>query len=620
LGKPLLQSRFETVPDGSCRSPAIPHLHVTATTEFLRAFAIISARQQPSTMSLAQLSRLLPLPEDELKQILEYGATLSKPAAAEHFGNLLGDGPAAVEFIATFNARRHDPTPTASSQSNRSFAAATGSTPGSAPSSNPPSDIDAVPKIQRKGKKKSSAPLHALAPRKVESLGPAPGAAYTKKDAEDDYMAGRSGTSTPANKFGPTNGTMAPPPVETSSSAAPKPTRTAGGYLISEMMSGKARSNPGSRSSTPGPTPKQAASASAMTKVSITGGTAMQGASTALSDLDAAIRALELTTNPNKTASASTAEATAARRCNCVATRHPLQAAAPNCLNCGKVVCLKEGLGPCTFCGTPLLSREETQVLLKELKAERGREKMAADRDSHRRADVGGTPRAFTQPRQSNSTASQGGAIHIAALEAEQRAREHRDRLLAFQAQNARRTTVRDEAADFDLPTNGGSMWSTPEERAQELKRQQKVMREMEWNARPEYEKRRQVVSLDLVNGKVVKRMAAIEKPKLEEEEPDDDGEWKGSALAETSGNREAGGGGAFSHNPLLGGLIKPVFDAKGKGTELEGRKAGQTTWRRVQDDLDDNEAIILDGGKYGDAVVIGGKDGADAHDEPACG
>lgn len=330
----------------------------------------------------------------------------------------------------------------------------------------------------------------------------------------------------------------------------------------------------------------------------------MHGASTAVTDLDEAIRSLELTTNPKHPSNSPAG--IAARRCNCVATRHPLQTAAPNCLSCGKVICVKEGLGPCTFCGTPLLSTSEVQGMIKELKAERGREKMAADRDAHRRPDVATAPRPFTAPRT--------GLEEISAAEA--KAREHRDKLLAFQAQNVRRTTVRDEAADFDVVT-GGSMWASPEERARELKRQQKLLREMEWNARPEYEKRRQVVSIDLVGKKVVRKMAAIERPPSPTWDEPDGVDYGAPVVEEVESSHVTGTGGAFSRNPLLGGVIKPVYELKEKGVELEGRKDRKTRWRRVQDDLDDNEAVILDGGVYGgstDAQTDGGGD------EPARG
>lgn len=556
-------------------------------------------------MSLNQLSMLLGLPDSDCKQILDYGSTLSKAEAADHFKNLLGDSPQAIEFISSFNSRRQDPKP------------APAPAPAPATQQNASSDLDAVPKTQR-GPKKKKAPLRTPAPRQITDATPASGTVYSKKSIEDDYIAGRSGASTPSSSNSPFT---APPPK----SSTPPPKKfskqppSAAGSLVSDRLAPKQKpkSNPTSRSSTPGPASK--GNGGPVTKVSIAGGTPMHGASTAVADLDAAIRSLEVTTNPSLSTSGGD---DASRRCNCVATRHPLQSAAPNCLSCGKVVCLKEGLGPCTFCGAPLLSPSEVQEMIRELRAERGREKQAADRDAHKRADVAAKPRPFTKPRTGEETGSSGLG------EAEAKALEHRDRLLGFQAQNARRTTVRDEAADFDVSGAmagfGGSLWASPEDRARELKRQQKVLREMEWSARPDYEKRQQVVSIDLVGGKVVKKFVAKERPATPEdnedvnEPPASGSAGGGGVLEETSANKRPGAGGAFSRNPLLGGMIKPVYDAKGKGAALEGRKDRATArWRRVQDDLDDNEAVILDGGVYG------GQQGAgtgSAGDEPNCG
>ncbi|OTB03806.1 hypothetical protein M426DRAFT_169752 [Hypoxylon sp. CI-4A] len=511
-------------------------------------------------MSSSQLYKLLPLPDEELKQVLDYAATLSKPEAVEHFRNLLGESAEAVDFIASFNSRRQDP-----------------------------KNIDSVPKSTRRPKKQK-AQIHTPAPRPVANLGPAPGVAY-HKDVGNDYISRRpSPAATSSASPGPSkaqNSATPPPP--------PKLPPSAAGHLISDVRQPKPKSTPTSRSSTPAP----------KTKVHISGGTAMHGASTALADLDDAIRALEMSTNPTK----GTNEA--ARRCNCVAARHPLLAAAPNCLNCGKVVCLKEGLGPCTFCGTPLLSSSEVQSMIRELREERGREKMAADREAHKRAEVSKKPAPFSKPRETHDEA---------ASDAQARALEHRDRLLNFQAQNAQRTTVRDEAADFDvsgaMAGSGSNIWATPEERARELKRQQKILREMEWNARPDYEKRRQVLSIDVVGGKVVRKMVPVERPQSPEynETPQE----TAPPAEETSVASDGGiGGGAFSRNPLLGSLIKPVFDAKGKGARLEGRDPKAAKWRRVQDDLDNNETVILDGGAYG------GKSAQETNsraDEPVCG
>ena len=322
----------------------------------------------------------------------------------------------------------------------------------------------------------------------------------------------------------------------------------------------------------------------------------MHGASTVLSELDAAIRGLEISTNSSLLLPA------AQRACNCIGSRHPLLTAAPNCLNCGKVICVKEGLGPCTFCGEPLLSAIEVQGMIRELREERGKEKMLLDNAGNRRAEVSKKPAPFTAPRNMDMSP------------AELKAKEHRDKLLSFQAQNAKRTTVRDEAADFETPVTAGvNMWASPAERARQLKRQQNVLAEQEWNARPEYEKRKTVLSIGFEKGKVVKRMGVApverEKPKVAES---DEEEVEELPFSDVSGNK---GGGTFSRNPLLGGLIKPIYNSgKGKEPDTETSEIRKKTWRRVQDSLEDNEAIILDGG------VFGGTSDRIEQEEPACG
>ncbi|OTA06141.1 C2HC5 finger protein [Trichoderma parareesei] len=562
-------------------------------------------------MSIYQLARLLPLPEDELQQVLDYASTLSKPEAVTHFNNLLGDSPAVIEFISTFNARRKDPASSAAAAPASSTASSSKS-PAKAPSkaqsretptSSKPAaaeTIEPVPKWNR-GPKKKKAALHTPEARRVDDYAGPSGKAYSKKDSDLEYISQRSSAPSsnrpsrpasptrPASIKEPTVTAKAQPAAKVEEPTPKKTNTTAGGYLISDGPSkSKAKSTPVSRTSTPKP-----ASSGNVTKISISGGVPMAGQSTALADLDAAIRSLEITTNPTLDKDAKS------RKCNCVATRHPLQAAAPNCLSCGKVICLKEGLGPCTFCGTPLLSSDEIQAMVRELKDERGKEKMAANAAAHRKADVAKTPAPFTPPRGLDNDAP-------SLAEAAAKAREHRDKLLNFQAQNARRTTVRDEASDFDVSiamSGTGNMWATPEERAKELKRQQKILREMEWNARPEYEKRQQVISIDLAGRRVVKTVAPIQRPVTPEEE-DEAEEINSRALQETSGNKNAGG--AFSANPLLGVAMRPVYDAKGKGAGAEGRASRAKGWRRVQDDLDNNEGVILDGGAQGLQAVGG--------------
>jgi hypothetical protein len=351
-------------------------------------------------------------------------------------------------------------------------------------------------------------------------------------------------------------------------------------------------------------------------KVNIAGGTAMHGASTTLSDLDSAIRSLELQTNPAFSASAADNKE---RMCNCMATRHPLLDVAPNCLSCGKVICIKQGLGPCTFCNTPLLNADDIQKVLRVLKEERGEERMKANNASHKRADVAqGKARAYTgrdflanTALSGRSTASPLSSAVVTPAgsddEAGAKAKAHRDKLLNFQANNARRTHIRDEAADYDIPTAGTNMWASPAERAQQLKKQQKALREMEWNARPDYEKRKVVASIDLVGGRIVKRMAEVEKPDFSADDNTNDDDGYFAPVQSTNGS------GAFSRNPLASGLIRPVTrEAKGK----EPARERKTAWRRVQMDEDDNEQWILDGGVYG-----GNPGDRELYaEEPACG
>ncbi|KAL8723589.1 MAG: hypothetical protein Q9225_000131 [Loekoesia sp. 1 TL-2023] len=494
-----------------------------------------------SSWALSQIAHVLPLDEPSLQEILDYTSTLSKDAAAEHLRNLLGTSPKALEFISSYNSRREAPR-----------------------TESRPSTPEA-PDLTKKPRKKRQPLNKPFNPRQPEDYGNTAGG-YQKKTGED-YISGQR----QQHKETPLVNTLAlsdkpdarqlPIPVPPSGSSSPKKPPSAAGPLISDLPNVRTGSRSSSRTSSPAPKAK-----------------------------DSAIRALELQTNPSLTN-----EPTPSRTCSCNATRHPLLAAAPNCLNCGKIICVKEGIGPCTFCSHPLLSPAEINGMIRALREERGKERMSANNASHKRADLATTPRPFTpSPTRNGNTSSNSTDPSLAA------AQQHRDKLLAFQSQNARRTHIIDEAADFDTPVSGQNIWASPIERAKQLKRQQKVLREQEWNARPEWEKRKVVVSIDVSSGKAVRRMEGVERPKEEEDEVVEENEMDGLADGEAGG----GGNGAFSRNPLMGGLIRPVWKGKGEkgkdGTRDDGKERQEAKWRRVQDDNEDNEAWILDGGIYG--------------------
>lgn len=261
--------------------------------------------------------------------------------------------------------------------------------------------------------------------------------------------------------------------------------------------------------------------------------------------------------------------------------------------------------------------------MIRALREERGFEKTSVNNASHRRADISQSPRPFTKPPISSTPEPSTLSSSSTAEATLNLARQHRDNLLAFQRENARRTHIIDEAADFETPTSGLSMWSSPVQRAEQLKRQQKVLREQEWNAKPEYEKRKIVVSVDLVGGKVVKRMAQVERPKDRDDKELEtlDRDLGAHDIANRANNNSKG---AFSKNPLLGELIRPVWKSANKvSSSATNDKGGdeehtskKSTWRRVQDENDDNEAWILNGGVYGGREA----ETTLAGEEPACG
>ncbi|OKL63274.1 hypothetical protein UA08_01451 [Talaromyces atroroseus] len=519
--------------------------------------------------ALPKLSSLLPLDEESLKQIITYSARLSKEESAEHLKNLLGDSPPVLEFISTFNSRRAD----AGSSAPQSGA----STPRATPE-----DVARPERNQAKKNKRTKAPLHNAGPvRKPENYGNVSGA-YKKADQEEDYMAASSTKLTrpggalsealslsakPAASLQPSTtatdsaygsssaNSRNPSPVRKSNVKAPP---SAAGPLISDYL-------PNVRSKT-SKSQRPAGSGSGQS-------TPAKGSMTTtnIADLTSAIAALELSTNPTHIKNR--------QKCDCNASIHPLFSPAPNCLNCGKIICSLEGLQPCSFCGAQLLSAQEIQSMIKELRAERGQEKMRAHNEGVHHAgmfDLGGAP---------------------SKLDA---AVAHRNKLLAFQAQNAQRTRVVDEAADFETPNIGSTQWMSPAQRALALKKQQKILREMEEKAKPEWEKKQTVISLDIKGGRVVRTYQAAPSASVSSTVEDEELDETAGASTMDTGN----GGVAFSKNPLLasGGLLRPIWKgpANGEAGAKESGKESRRMWRRVQDDNDDNEQWILDGGAHG--------------------
>ena len=238
--------------------------------------------------------------------------------------------------------------------------------------------------------------------------------------------------------------------------------------------------------------------------------------------------------------------------------------------------------------------------MIKSLREERGVEKQA-----QHNTNIAVNRSGASTPRFGGATPDSGSGD-----EAQLRARQHRDKLLSFQRENAQRTKIYDEAADYDaVLTPGTTQWMSPMQRAAALKRQQAYLREMEEQNRPEWEKKKTVMSLGIgKGGKLVRTFERREKEKNVEE----DGSGMVEEVEASEGqNLSIGGSGAFSQNPLLKGgqLVRPIWrptgeDGKGKGRaesgEADGKRERKSVWRRVQDDNEDNEQWILDGGLRG--------------------
>ena len=536
-----------------------------------------------TTWALPRISRLLPIDDESLREIIAYTASLSKEAGAEHLKNLLGDSAQALEFISSFNSRRPE------------VAAPKPSPQGRAD--------DGGPRPGKRPQKKPKAPLHNAGPvRQPAGYGDVTGG-YSKTHNKQDYGSDGQRQTPAATSLSDSLALNREPDalqmpkvtqgVNTGSATASRnssPARrseklppSASGNLISEFLP-NVRSKQSKK-------PAHASHSQSRSGTSTPHGKASTTTTTSsISDLTAAIAALELSTNPSLSSER--------RKCPCNASIHPLFATAPNCLNCGKIICALEGLQPCSFCDAPILSKDQVNSMIQALKEERGVERMLEHNVSHSRSGRGTPMFGGSTPDSSGDESSSAAA----------RARAHRDKLLAYQRDNAQRTRVHDEAADYDVTlTPGTTQWMSPVQRAAALKKQQQYMREMEEANRPEWERKKTVMSMSIKNGKLVKTFEKAQAPSKVEQEVMLDSEE--DIREDASQHLSTGTGGAFSNNPLLqsGKLIRPIWKPQdgdsGKGkvrADGEDGKPRKSVWRRVQDDNEDNEQWILDGGLRG--------------------
>ncbi|KAF9351634.1 hypothetical protein BGX26_010412 [Mortierella sp. AD094] len=299
---------------------------------------------------------------------------------------------------------------------------------------------------------------------------------------------------------------------------------------------------------------------------------AKKAATEPLSELEKAIRAIDLATE-------SVNASKERKPCYCLATKHKLNVFAPNCLSCGKIICALEGPGPCTYCGNPVVSIEQQQAMVLELKREKAvLAKQKAMATSKRKTKAIVPTAGYASKLGGGLTSATGTAGGWAELEhgssgmTEEEeleeakkaslAQEHKEKLLEYDRTSARRSHVIDQATDFVLPGDRPNLWLTEEERQNEAAKARQNL-EKATAAASGYQ-RAKVMTIDVVNRRVV--VEANAGSHLEEEEEDDAVPEPVSAFDQvkstsiSGGDRHGGRGGAFALNPLLRLGEKPTF------------------------------------------------------------
>ncbi|EGW34331.1 uncharacterized protein SPAPADRAFT_134623 [Spathaspora passalidarum NRRL Y-27907] len=213
------------------------------------------------------------------------------------------------------------------------------------------------------------------------------------------------------------------------------------------------------------------------------------------------------------------------RYCNCMARKHPLFEIAPNCLNCGKIICTKEGLQPCSFCGADIIPSKDKDEIIKLLAKERedlllsptpmtqspstkskkkivvkmntGEKFWEAQDRAFKEAEKELKKKEEALKDEEFEVPVEGSSQTDADLE---NAQKRLETLLNYQETGAERTKIIDNAADFELPTH--TLWLTPEERALNLKKQQRLRQEAEKEKERKLRGER-VVEMSIKDGKV---------------------------------------------------------------------------------------------------------------------
>ena len=157
--------------------------------------------------------------------------------------------------------------------------------------------------------------------------------------------------------------------------------------------------------------------------------------------------------------------------CECLGQKHQL---INNCIECGRIVCMQEGSGPCYFCGALVCSTEEKEILSqKSKKSQKLYEKLL-------------TRSIEDTTEETLSVADKGLQEAIA----------HKNKLIEFDKSGVRRTKVIDDECDYFA--SDSNRWLSKRER-DALRKKEEDLREKRHGSR-----RQMKVTLDFAGRRVI--------------------------------------------------------------------------------------------------------------------
>lgn len=276
-----------------------------------------------------------------------------------------------------------------------------------------------------------------------------------------------------------------------------------------------------------------------------------------LADIDAALQQLELCERGSR------------KPCNCMAQRHPLLEIAPNCLSCGRIICIKEGLGPCLQCGSLLISNEDLQTITQILSSEKEEITSSLGRKARQKAGIeqGATI--------SSLLASKKEAMSFDA------AQQNLDRLLHYQETGAQRTKIIDQVSDFETPYSRTNKWASPLEQAQQLKRQQRHLRQLEQKSLARKGRGKKVVSIEIRGGKAYQVVEDAPPSEDEQVSEPEDAPADGDDTAKTVSYWDSENYG----KSFVKATYHPMSTSKNKGKTVVSKTQSITGGSKIKDD-----------------------------------